>query len=191
MEVSLPATSSANIARLTERLARGEEAAFEEFHELYFDRLHQFLLIVARGQMEEVQEALQETLLRVARYARSFETEEAFWGWLKVVARNAARDRGRKEQRYLAVLKRFAFGLNGGTAQDFGDDEERLRLIVEESLAELDPRDRCLIQGKYLEDETVNELSGKTGLTERAVESRLLRLRRELRERMLKKLRSL
>ena len=88
-------------------IAAGDEAAFREFHGRYLDRLYQFLLVVARGQETEAQEALQETLLRVVRHARAFDTEEALWDWLKVVARSAARDGGRKRHRYLALLSRF------------------------------------------------------------------------------------
>ncbi|HVY68617.1 MAG TPA: hypothetical protein VHH73_01740, partial [Verrucomicrobiae bacterium] len=71
----------AGITALTRRLAAGEEAAFREFHAQYFDRLYQFLIVVARGQEHEAREALQETLIRVARYARPFADEEAFWCW--------------------------------------------------------------------------------------------------------------
>jgi DNA-directed RNA polymerase specialized sigma24 family protein len=95
---------STGVVSLTLRLAGGDEEAFREFHTLYFDRLYQFLLVVTRGQEHEAQEALQETMLRVARYARGFETEEAFWSWLKVVARSAARDAGRKQATPLSQL---------------------------------------------------------------------------------------
>jgi DNA-directed RNA polymerase specialized sigma24 family protein len=78
--------------RLTTGLASANEEAFREFHRLYFDRLYYFLLIVCRGSHDEAQEALQQTLIRVVRHARAFETEETFWCWLKVVARSAARD---------------------------------------------------------------------------------------------------
>src|SRR5712672_86920 len=97
----------ATIAALTRSLAAGEEAAFREFHALYFDRLYQFLLVIARGQEHEAQEALQQTLLRVLRYVRVFESEEIFWSWLKVLARSAARDAGRKQQRYAMLLQQF------------------------------------------------------------------------------------
>lgn len=56
--------SSAGIADLTRRLAARDEEAFREFHTRYFDRLYQFLLVVAHGQEQEAQDALQETLLR-------------------------------------------------------------------------------------------------------------------------------
>ena len=178
------------IAGLTRRLAAGDEEAFREFHARYFDRLYQFLLVVERGQEEQAREALQQTLLRVARYARGFETEEAFWGWLKVLARSAARDAGRKERRYLALLRRFAFGLHDEPAAAPTGDESFLGATMEDCLAELEEEDRCLFEGKYAEGATVKELSRQTGLTEKAIESRLLRLRRNLRERLLNKLRA-
>src|SRR6185295_663528 len=100
--------ATASVAELTRRLAAHDEEAFREFHTRYFDRLYQFLLVVARGQEHEVQEALQETLLRVARHARVFDEEEAFWCWLKTVARNAARDGGRKQRRYVTLLENIS-----------------------------------------------------------------------------------
>jgi RNA polymerase sigma-70 factor (ECF subfamily) len=99
---------------LTRRLAAGEEQAFREFHALYFDRLYHFLLAVTRGQEQEAQEALQETLLRLVRHRRVFAEEEVFWCWLKAVARNAARDGHRKNRRYFAALQDFALRLAGG-----------------------------------------------------------------------------
>ncbi len=181
---------STDVAHLTRRLVAGEEAAFREFHAQYFDRLYQFLLVVARGQEHEAQEALQQTLLRVLRYVRVFESEETFWSWLKMLARSAARDAGRKQHRYGVLLQQFA--LHG---RDFADEvapreNNQLGIILEESLNELAPNDRHLVEGKYLEAASVKELSANTGLTEKAVESRLLRLRRQLRERIINKLRS-
>ena len=64
----------------------------------------------------------------------------------------------------------------------------RLNMLLNESLNELSPDERSLVEGKYLDGVATRDLSGSTGLTEKAVESRLLRLRRHLRERLLKKL---
>jgi RNA polymerase sigma factor (sigma-70 family) len=170
-------------------LAAGEEAAFREFHAQYFDRLHQFLLVVARGQEHEAREALQETLVRVARHARAFDDEDAFWCWLKAVARNAARDAGRKRTRYAALLQTFANFVRPATPASPTADDDRLTAVIDECLAELAADDRALLQGKYLAGATVQELSAREGLTPKAVESRLLRLRRDLRARVLAKLR--
>jgi len=185
----IPANNSAaHIATLTAGIRAGNEDAFRTFHQLYFDRLYQFLLVVARGKEDEARDALQETLLRVIRYPRKFDNEEAFWNWLKVVARNAARDAGRKRHRYLNLLQKFALHSethfpNAPTNPSLGD-------LLEESLEELPADDRQLIEAKYLEGASVRELAANTGLTEKAVESLLLRLRQRIREFILKKLRA-
>jgi len=176
---------------VTRGLAAGDEEAFREFHTQYFDRLYQFLLVVARGQEHEAKEALQQTLLRVVRYARVFESEDAFWGWLKIVARSVARDAGRKQQRYWALLESFALRRRLEADDRTPAEADRLRSVLEETLDELDPQDRRLIAGKYLEGASVKELAVASELTEKAVESRLLRLRRRLRERLVRKLHDL
>lgn len=182
-ETSDNPSAAGSIALLTQRMAAGDEEAFRRFHQLYFDRLYQFLLAVARGRDQEARDALQETFVRVARSARRFESEEVFWCWLKAVARNAARDAGRKQRRYFDFLQRFALN---PPVQPNGCD---LGAVLEECLGELNPADRELIESKYLNGETVRELSAVEGTTEKAVESRLMRLRRRLRERLLEKLR--
>jgi RNA polymerase sigma-70 factor (ECF subfamily) len=184
------AAADGSIARLTARLAAGDEAAFREFHDRYFDRLYCFLLVVARGREDEAQEALQQTLLRVVRYAKVFASEEVFWSWLKALARSAARDGGRQRQRYAALLERFSLFVQGRELQDqSAGEEDTLHSLMEETLAALPIEERRLIEGKYLQGETVRELSARTGLTEKAVEARLGRLRQHLRQSLLKKLR--
>src|SRR5579872_956113 len=74
------------VALLTWRMSKGDEEAFREFHSLYFVRLRRYLLVVARGDEAQAQEALQETFLRVARQARVFQSEDVFWNWLRAVA---------------------------------------------------------------------------------------------------------
>lgn len=177
------------VALLTRRLAAGDEAAFREFHAQYFDRLYHFLLVVTRGQAHAAQDALQETLLRVVRHAREFESEEIFWSWLKAVARNTARDGARTQRRYFTLLQNFGF-YRDESPDVSGPDDRRLRELLDDGLAELPPSDRQLIEGKYLRGATVQELAAQTDLTAKAVESRLGRLRRQLGENLLKKLRT-
>ncbi len=189
--VGNPPTSGAAataVALLTRRLAAGEEEAFREFHRLYFDRLYHFLLAVTGGQEQEAQEALQETLLRVLRHRRIFADEEVFWCWLKAIARNAARDGRRQHRRYFALLQNFALG-RAREGRETSGEESRLSAALGECLEELEPEERRLIENKYVAGETVREISTGAGLSEKALESRLLRLRRHLRARIMEKLR--
>lgn len=177
------AETPGGIVLLTQQMAAGNEESFRRFHQLYFDRLYRFLLAVARGREQEAHDALQETFVRVARSARGFDSEEVFWCWLKSIARNAARDAGRKQRRYFDFLQRFALD------PPAPPDDYDASAALDECLDELNPADRSLIEAKYLQGESVREISASAGTTEKAVESRLLRVRRLLRERLLQKLR--
>lgn len=66
-------------------------------------------------------------------------------------------------------------------------EEDRLQMILEECLEELEPSDRRLIESKYLDGQTIKEIADEAKLTEKAVESRLLRVRKQLRVRILEK----
>lgn len=177
------------IAALTARMAACDEDAFRQFHTQYFDRLLRYHLMLARGDEHAAQEALQETLLRVVRHARGFESEEVFWSWLTVLARSAATDGGRKRKRYWRLLAGYARALiHRNELPRASDDDEPLQELLSQSLGKLDPEARALVEGKYLRRATVRELALESGLTEKAVESRLLRARRELRGMILKNL---
>lgn len=185
------AVNAEAVESLTRRLVAGCDEAFREFHGLYFDRLYEFLLVVTRGQEHQAQEALQETLLRILRYIRVFESDDVFWSWQKALARSAARDANRKLTRYSNLLRRFAIRrLEKGKSSDQGEDT-RLNLVLKECLDELKPCDRLLLLEKYQGAATVKVLASEMELTEKAVEARLLRLRRLMRKRMLEKLGSL
>ena len=190
MATSARRESASVTTALTVGLAAKDEEAFRRFHAAYFDRLLRYHLVIARGDEHAAQEALQETLLRVARHARRFDDEETFWSWLTVLARSAAADSGRKRHRYWRLIASYARSLIPRTATTVADDDgERLQKLLGMSLEELPADERSLIEGKYLRRATVRELASETGLTEKAVESRLLRARRRLREMILTKLR--
>ena len=191
--VNGPAVSEAfadqAIATLTRDLARGDDDAFREFHRLYFDRLFRLALVLCRGREPEARDALQEVFCRVARHARRFEREEVFWCWLVALTRSAVFDAGRKRHRYWKLLTDYAQRwLPVQTPQD-ADHDHVLEAQLIACLEELDTTDRALIEGKYLSRRSMSELARQTELTERAVESRLFRLRQLLRKRLLLRLR--
>jgi len=178
------------VAELTHRLRRGDEEGFREFHRLYFDRLFRYHLVLARGDEVQAQEALQETFIRVVKHARRFEEEQTFWCWLTVLARSAARDCGRRRTRYWAMLTRYATSLLGRPVEDscVADADARLEEIATAALAALPVDERQLLEGKYYRRATVRELAGESGLSEKAVESRLLRARAKVKEYILERL---
>ncbi|MDB6066915.1 MAG: hypothetical protein JWR26_3123 [Pedosphaera sp.] len=171
----------ADVALLTSRMTRHDESAYRQFYNLYFNRLLSYLLVVTAGREEASREALQSTMLRVVRHIRQFDSEEAFWGWLTVLARSSVVDAERKRTRYLALLERF-FQMGSTVAAADPDAESRLLTLLESNLDKLPVEDRELLERKYFEGESVREIGTQLGATEKAVESRLVRVRRQLKE---------
>lgn len=176
-----------DVSTLTARMSRGEEAAFHEFDRLYFNRLLRYLFVVTGGREEIAREALQLAFVRVARHVRRFDSDAAFWNWLALLARQCVADEMRKRNRYQNLLARF-FQQRPAVADLPGDAGERLAELLEEELAGLPTAERTLLERKYLTGEPVRGLAAEWEMTEKAMESHLLRLRRKLKTAMLGRL---
>lgn len=170
-----------DIALLTAQMARGDEAAYRNFYELYFNRLLRYLLVLT-GNEENAREALQLTLLRVARHAKKFESEAAFWSWLTVLARSSVIDESRKTRRYLSFLDRFFRHSEVESSLAETETDARLLELLEINLSALAPDERALIEKKYFNRDSVSDIAAQLQSSEKAIESRLVRTRRKLKE---------
>jgi RNA polymerase sigma-70 factor (ECF subfamily) len=180
--------SSADIAALTSQMARGEDAAWREFYDLYFNRLLRYLLVVASGREDAAREALQLTLLRVVKHVRKFDSVEAFWSWLTVLARSSAVDEQRKQTRYLAALDLFLHRNETSDPATNTDADAHLLKLLESHVAALDTDEQDLVRRKYYDGEPVKAIAAGLQATEKAIESRLVRVRRKLKESVLTEL---
>ena len=164
-------------------MARGDEAAFRDFYDAYFDRLLRYLLVVTGGDETAAREALQLTLVRVVRHVKPFADEEKFWSWLTVLARSARADEARKSRRYFSFLEKFT--RHAEVENDFGSEGEadkQLRELLEKNLTSLPPEERELISQKYFARRSVREIAAAQKTSEKAVESRLSRIRKKLKD---------
>ncbi|MGA9453793.1 MAG: sigma-70 family RNA polymerase sigma factor [Verrucomicrobiia bacterium] len=178
-----------DIAALTRRMTEGDEMAWRTFYNAYFDRLWRYLLVVAAGNEDATREALQGALVRVARHIKVFRDEDVFWSWLTVLARSAFADETKKRRRYFSFLDRFT--RHASIALDGANDrrvEERLKSLLERHVALLPPDERDLIVQKYFARRSVREIADALQITEKAVESKLSRLRKKLKDTVLAEL---
>ena len=172
-------------------MRKGDEMAYRSFHEAYFPRLLRYLLVVAAGNEEAAREALQATFVRVVRHVKRFDDEARFWNWLTVLARTAFLDQTRKQRRYFAFLDRFSehtqaeFAVNPN-----GEADARLLALLEQKLTVLSPEERGLVEQKYFQRKTVRDIAAGEQTSEKAVESRLTRVRQKLKGALLKQLKN-
>jgi RNA polymerase sigma-70 factor (ECF subfamily) len=173
-----------DVAHLTRGMVRGDDAAYRTFHRCYFDRLWRYLLVATAGNEDTAREALQAAFIRVVRHIKVFNDEAIFWSWLTVLARSALFDHGRKRRRYFAFLDRFAREPEVDRVPP-EIDESKLETRLSYGLAQLSDDDRKLLAWKYTEGRSVRSIADELQITDKAVESRLVRIRRKLKELML------
>jgi len=165
--------------------------AWRIFYDAYFDRLWRYLLVVAAGNEDAAREALQGALVRVTRYIKVFRDETVFWSWLTVLARSAFADESKKRRRYFSFLDRFKRHANA--ALDGANDrraDEQLKNLLERHVALLPPDERQLVEQKYFARRGVRGIADELRTTEKAVESKLSRIRKRLKDAVLAELKT-
>lgn len=178
------------MAAVTRGMAAGDETAYRIFYDAYFDRLWRYLIVVTAGNEDAAREALQATLTRVVRHIKAFSSEPVLWSWLTVLARSALSDQTRKRRRYLAFLERFSKHATIENAPDDAHADERLHQLLERHVARLPADEQQLVEAKYFAHRSVREIAGELQSTEKAVESRLARIRRKLKDTVLAELKN-
>jgi len=172
-------------------MVRGDEMAYRAFYDAYVDRLSRYLLVITAGNEDAMCEALQGALVRVVRHIKVFQSEEVFWSWLTVLARSAFADESRKQRRYLSFLDRFMRHADVAAPREQEDHAaERLRTLLERTVATLPADEQKLVGQKYLAHRSVHEIAGELQTTEKAVESKLSRIRRKLKDAVLAELKN-
>jgi RNA polymerase sigma factor (sigma-70 family) len=147
-----------------------------------------FAAAVARGacpDRAEAEDALQESLLELCRSLPSLADDRALLPWLRQIVQHRAADRGRRR----AVRREVALesaadrpaGAEPGGAELEGAERRRELLAA---LAALPAEDRELLALRHEAGLSLEEVAAATGQSPRAVESRLFRARRALRERL-------
>jgi RNA polymerase sigma-70 factor (ECF subfamily) len=168
-------------AELAARVHAGDEAAFRELHRHYASRLQRYALVMARGNEHVATETVQSTFLRAIRSLRSAADDQALWCWLAKAARCAAADAARREQRQSALLAKLTARWAGDPAPPAEEPEILWHQALDAAIADLPAEDQSLLQARYTERAPLAEIAARNGTTDRAVESRLARLRTSLR----------
>jgi RNA polymerase sigma factor (sigma-70 family) len=167
---------------LADQVARGDPAALELLIELYQPRVtrlaHRLL-----GWTGDVDDVVQDVFLAALRSGRRFRRDASLWTWLSAITLNCCRSRHRRR----AVLSRV-LGLVGRSKEPELADSSSLRdetaREVRAAVGGLPSKDREVIVLFYLEHRTVAQIAEMLGATSNAIEVRLHRARRRLRDRL-------
>ena len=189
MEIDANARDRADM----ERLMAGQDAALNDLMERHAEPVFHFLCRMV-GNEDDANDLAQETFARVFRARASFRLNEKFSTWLYTIAANLARNHFRWRARHPNV------SLNTGAedpdqalenilpATDAAPSEQTLAaeraVAVRKEVGRLPEDLREAIVLCEWEERSVAEAAAILETTAKAVESRLYRARRQLRERL-------
>jgi RNA polymerase sigma-70 factor (ECF subfamily) len=180
-----------------ERLADGHDAALNALMERHAGRIYQFLFRMLNDE-EDSNDLAQETFARVYRYRERYDGGK-FTTWLYTIASNLARSEYRRRRRHPNVSLEAESGEDGKTVgetlwssgaspSEEAESAERQR-AVREAVDELPAELREAVVLCEWEEMSVAEAATVLSTTNKAVESRLYRARRRMREQLAKWLR--
>ena len=155
------------IAQLLQQDERGMEALL-----LHYGPLMRYIIAPILPDPQDREECLSEVSMRVWSRIAQFDPARGSWNaWLTAITRNTALNFQRSAARH------------GGTRtlpEDALIQAER-RAALHDALARLGQNDRALFYRKYYYLQSTAQIAAELGMTERAVEGRLYRLKKRLR----------
>jgi RNA polymerase sigma-70 factor (ECF subfamily) len=178
---------------LVERLRARDERAFAEFFDTYAPRLYRFALRRA-GSEDLAEEITQTTLIAAVQKLKTWRGEASLFTWLCTISRRQLVDHWRRTRRepelrpldddpdVRAALESLAAGGDGSDAASQALDRERLAERVQITLDYLPDRYGDVLEWKYLQGLSVNDIAERLASTPKAVESMLTRARQAFRE---------
>ena len=177
------------------RLVAGDDQALDELMARHAEPLFHFLLRFLQNQTE-ASDLAEETFVRVYQHRSRFRTGARFSTWLYTIATNLARDVKRRQARHPHVsLQAGPSETSGGLQELLPDDgpdpgrklesSERAD-AVKAAIASLSDDLRVPLLLSVYEQKSHGEIGDILGCSPKAVEMRLYRARKELRERLQK-----
>ena len=150
----------------------GDEKAWRDLFERHFEPVHRYCLNLSSGRQDQAEEITQQVFMTAARRIGRFRPQKgSFRAWLLGIAKNRFLKAQSGEIRHKYHEKKCSEQTSERKKSDAPE------LFVYEALARLPAHYRSVLEAKYLEGLTVNEIAEANGSTPKAVESLLGRAR--------------
>jgi RNA polymerase sigma-70 factor (ECF subfamily) len=178
--------------QLVRRLLAGDERGFGQFFDRYSHRLAAFVVRRTRLDRAAVEDVVQNAMIRAVRSLGQYRGEASLLTWMCQIARSELADRQRREQRRPQVISYDADAGLGAAVDQIavadaigpvaGFDDGARGEAVWQTLAALPDRQARVLELKYGDDLSVEEIAVQLGVTVTAAQSLLARARNAFRE---------
>ena len=175
--------------RIVKQLLAGDRRAFDSFFEDNFARLYRFAMVRLSDDPETARDVVQVTLTRAIQKLASYRAESALFTWLCAICRNEISDQLRRDASHRehvlliedrpeiqAAVDSFRAPVENSPEQLYQRDQS-MRLI-QVALDRLPAKYGNVLEWKYVQDYTVQEIAGKLHIGAEATQSLLARAKR-------------
>ena len=154
------------------------------------DGLYRFILVRVGGDRNVADDLLQQTCHEAARHARPPTVLNEIQLWMRGIARNLIRRHWRTRRRSAGLVSLEAATIAERLAEDMERRPLPMDVLIREevrqcllaAILDLPPKDQELIWEFYFDGRAQTVMAAARGVSEKAIESRLYRSRRRLRE---------
>ena len=178
---------------LVQAMLAGEERAFNAFFTAFFPRIYRFALPRLNGDMEASKEVVQATLVKAVNNLGKFRGEAALFSWICQICRHQIIDYARANRRHTqrVVLIDDSPELRAALESVEAPEEDQpmqkcdsaeTRRLVKSVLDRLPSRYGDVLEWKYVEGRSVEEIGELLGVGHTAAQSLLARARTAFRE---------
>jgi RNA polymerase sigma-70 factor, ECF subfamily len=185
--------NAVNDQALVKSMLDGDERSFRAFFDTYFPRVYRFAAPRLGNDQEASKEVVQATLTKAMRSLSTFRGESALFSWLCQICRHEIVDhlRAHKRRRDRIVLiedqpeMRAALEAIEAPAEEQPAhrlDREQTKALVQSVLDRLPSRYGDVLEWKYVEGRSVEEIGDLLGVGHAAAQSMLARARTAFRE---------
>lgn len=165
---------------LIEGILRGEESQLRRFYEIYYRPILSFIRKRINNE-EDVEEVLQDTLLGALDSFRDFSFRSSLFTFLCSIASHKVIDYYRRKK-----IKNIVFSKIPNVEEILGSlvgpeevlDHEMLKTKIKNTLSRLSPMYQKIIDLKYIQGYSVEEIAQKLSLSFKSTESHLFRARK-------------
>ncbi len=175
--------------RLVKQLLAEDEQAFDRFFTENFARLYRFALTRMPDDPEGTREVVQIAMTKAIRKLHTYRAESALFTWLCAITRNEMSDWLAKQGRYRqhivltedypeiqAAVDSFQAPQSDNPEQDYQRTE--LVRLIQVALDRLPPKYGNVLEWKYIEGYSVNEIAMRLDLGNEATQSLIARAKR-------------
>jgi len=175
--------------RLVKQLLANDEQAFDRFFRENFARLYRFALTRLPDDPDGTREVVQIALTKAIRKLHTYRGEAALFTWLCAITRNEMSDWLAKQGRYRqhivltedypeiqAAVDSFQAPQSDNPEQDYQRTE--LVRLIQVALDRLPPKYGNVLEWKYIEGYSVNEIAKRLDLGNEATQSLIARAKR-------------